>query len=162
MAEQLLRAWEDWIGSASRAQPVALIFDDRHWGDLPTVRFVDSALRRFSDHPLFVLALGRAEMHEAFPQLWAERGAIQLHLRKLTRRECEQLVQQSFPSHGDPPHLDRLIEHADGNPFYLEELIRSAAEGNRELPSSFLAMLQLRIAALPHEARPLLRAGSIF
>ncbi|HEY6557277.1 MAG TPA: hypothetical protein VI072_08385, partial [Polyangiaceae bacterium] len=162
MADQLLRAWEDWLAAESTAHPVLLIFDDMHWGDLPTVKFVDSALQRFADRRIFVLALGRSEMHQTFPQLWAEHGATALHLRKLPRKACEQLARQLLGSDTEPDHLVRLIEHADGNAFYLEELIRSAAEGSRELPASVLAMLQLRIAALPDELRLVLRAGSVF
>ena len=75
MGDQMRRAWEDCARAPSaRAQPVVLVLEDLHWGDLPTVRFVDAALRNLRDRPLIVLALARPEVHELFPRLWAERG----------------------------------------------------------------------------------------
>ena len=47
-----------------------------------------------------------------------------------------------------------LVERADGNAFYLEELIRAAAEGKgADLPETVLAMVQARLEALDAEAR---------
>jgi hypothetical protein len=59
--------------------------------------------------------------------------------------------------------LERLVMQADGNAFYLEELIRAAAEGkDRALPETVLAMVETRLARLPLEARRVLRAASVF
>src|SRR6185369_16154396 len=59
--------------------------------------------------------------------------------------------------------VERLIKQADGNAFYLEELIRSVAEGKHAaLPETVLAMVEARLARLPFEARRVLRAASVF
>jgi tetratricopeptide (TPR) repeat protein len=66
-------------------------------------------------------------------------------------------------SQGSDTLVDRVVERAGGNAFYLEELIRAAAEGNpEELPATVLAMVQARFGRLPAEARQILRAASIF
>ena len=58
---------------------------------------------------------------------------------------------------------DRLVPLSDGNAFYLEELIRAAAEGQRDdLPETVVAMVQARLGALDDDARRILRAASVF
>src|SRR5262245_55819584 len=52
---------------------------------------------------------------------------------------------------------------ADGHAFYLEELIRASAEGQRHgLPATVIAMVQTRLMDLDGNARRLLRAASVF
>src|ERR1044071_7736629 len=59
--------------------------------------------------------------------------------------------------------MERLVRQADGNAFYLEELIRSSAEGkDRALPATVLAMVETRLSQLAVEARRVLRAASVF
>src|SRR6185295_11630730 len=57
MGDQVRGAWEDFIGAECAAGAVVLVLEDLHWGDLPTVKLVDAALRNFRDRPLLVLAL---------------------------------------------------------------------------------------------------------
>ena len=57
----------------------------------------------------------------------------------------------------------RIVEHAGGNAFFLEELIRAAAENAADSPpETVLAMTQLRLERFPAEVRMVLRAASIF
>ncbi|HVR05630.1 MAG TPA: hypothetical protein VMS02_06275, partial [Solirubrobacteraceae bacterium] len=59
--------------------------------------------------------------------------------------------------------VERLVKQADGNAFYLEELIRAVADGRgAALPETVLAMVETRLARLPPEARRVLRAASVF
>src|SRR6185503_7206775 len=59
MGDQVRGAWEDFLGAECGAGPVVLILEDLHWGDLPTVKLVDAALRHLKSKPLLVLALAR-------------------------------------------------------------------------------------------------------
>src|SRR6266700_3254343 len=62
---------------SSCAQPLVIVLEDLHWGDLPTVKLIDAALRALPDRPWLVLALARPEVHALFPRLWAERAAAE-------------------------------------------------------------------------------------
>src|SRR5262249_30744718 len=62
LGEQMRRAWEDFLLAETAAGPVVLIVEDLHWGDLPTVKLIDGALRLAEDRPFFVLAFGRPEV----------------------------------------------------------------------------------------------------
>ncbi len=59
--------------------------------------------------------------------------------------------------------MARLVERADGNAFYLEELIRATAAGRVDsLPDSVLAMVQARLDAEGADGKRVLRAAAIF
>jgi hypothetical protein len=164
MSEQMRKAWLDFLRAETTARPVLIVLEDLHWGDFGTVRFIDVALRDLRGQPWMVLALARPELHESFPRLWAERRNIQeIALKKLGRKASERLVTQVLGPGGPPGDMDRLVTQADGNAFYLEELIRAEVEGeDRALPETVLAMVETRLAQLPLPARRVLCAASVF
>ncbi|HVG59990.1 MAG TPA: protein kinase [Hyalangium sp.] len=160
--DQMRRAWLEFLGAECQAQTVVLLLDDLHWGDGPTVEYVDAALRLLREQPLLVVSLARPSVHSAFPGLWRERRLTGLQLGELSRRACEALVQQAL---GEVPRVmaRRLWERSAGNAFLLEELVRAVAAGHQDdIPGTVLAMIQSRLESLAPEARLLLRAGSIF
>jgi hypothetical protein len=164
MSELMRRAWLDFLLAETAAHPVLLVLDDLHWGDFGTVRFIDAALRDRGKRRWMVLALARPEVLEVFPRLWAERQNVQeLRLKELGRKAGERLVRQVLGDTVGSDTVERLVQQADGNAFYLEELIRAVAEGkDAALPETVLAMVETRLARLPFEARRVLRAASVF
>ncbi|MDF2694384.1 MAG: Adenylate cyclase, partial [Labilithrix sp.] len=188
MGDQMRRAFEDWLAAECREQPIVLVFEDLHWGDLPSVKFVDSALRALHDRPLMVLALARPEVKDLFPDLFAERGVQELRLKELSKKASEKLVRQVLGEQLSDDLVAQIVQSAGGNAFYLEELIRSfspssntsgarprttdappvsVAAGRRSmmpvvLPETVLTMVQARLEALEPEARRVLRAASVF
>jgi eukaryotic-like serine/threonine-protein kinase len=166
MSEQMRRAWIDFLRAETAVQPVLLVLEDLQWGDFGTVRFIDAALRDCADRPWMVLALARPEVHEAFPRLWAERQKVQeIRLKELGRKAGERLVRQVLGDRVGADTVERLVKLADGNTFYLEELIRAVAEGRDKggaLPETVLAMVETRLARLSSDTRRVLRAASVF
>lgn len=162
MGEQILQAGLGLLAGASRSAPLVLVFEDLHWADRPTLKLVERAVKELADRPLFVLGLARPNVHELFPELRTRLGVQEVALRPLGRRACERLVSAALPDQ-PPAVIARLIEHAEGNAFYLEELVRACAAGkDQELPETVLAMAGARLEALSPEARRALRAASIF
>ena len=163
MGDQMMRAWQDWLGAECTRQPVLIVLEDLHWGDPPTVSFTDAALRHLRDRPFMVLALARPEVHEVFPKLWEERDTQEIRLGELTRRASEKLVREVLGEAVPAGTVARIVELAAGNAFYLEELIRAVADGHTgDLPETVLAMVEARLQALEPEARRILRAASVF
>ena len=177
MGDQMRRAFEDWLSAECTEQPVVLCLEDLHWGDLPSVKFVDAALRALHDKPLMVLALARPEVKDLFPDLFAERGVQELRLKELSKKASEKLVRQVLGEQTDDELVHHVVQTSAGNAFYLEELIRSVSiswqgvpeqSGRRSsmspvaLPETVLTMVQARLEALEPEARRVLRAASIF
>ena len=163
MGDQMRRAWVDFLSAACVAQPVLLVLEDLHWGDLPTVQYIDEALRSLEQTPWMVLAMARPEVHDLFPGLWTGRDLQEIRLKSLSAKASARLVQQVLGDALDAEGVDRLVARANGNAFYLEELIRAAAAGKTgALPETVLAMVQSRLEGLDEPSRRLLRAASVF
>ncbi len=163
MSEQVNQAFVDFLRAESELRPLLLILEDLHWGDMLTVKLVDTALRDLADRPLLVLTLARPEASKLFPALWEERGLQEIRLTALNKKASERLVTQVLGNRIHPATLSRIVEQASGNALFLEELIRAVAEGKGdELPETVLAMVQARLLRLEPAARRVLRAASIF
>lgn len=181
MKERVQRAFLDFIGAECAVSPMVLIIEDLHWGDALTVGLLEMTLRQHADQPLLLVSLARPEVHELFPRLGKVFGSQELVLKGLSKRACERLIHQVLGKHVAPMLVETLLRLSDGNPLFLEELIRSAAEpteppagapdvhaaadvsrSGTHRPYTVLAMLQARLSQLDPAARRVLRAASIF
>jgi hypothetical protein len=164
MGDQMLTAWLDWLEAECAAGPVLVVIEDLHWADPPSVQFLEGALRAIEERPLMVLGLARPEVEERYPDLWSEHGVTTVRLGPLSRKASERLLEEALGDRIDAEARARLVERADGNPFYLEELARAVAAGglDRDLPVTVLGMVHARLDALGDEARRVLCAASVF
>jgi eukaryotic-like serine/threonine-protein kinase len=163
MGDQIRKAWVEFLSAAASARPVLLLLEDLHSSDQATVKLIDDALRWLKLKPWMVLALARPEVHELFPRLWAERSIQEIRLKELSLKASARLVRQVLGDRVSTETLDRLLARADGNAFYLEELIRATAEQREDaLPETVLSMVQSRVEGIESAARLLLRAASVF
>ncbi|HWN69905.1 MAG TPA: AAA family ATPase [Haliangium sp.] len=165
MVAQIQAACIELLRGLTAVHPVLLVFEDLHWGDAPSVKFLDTALRELEESPLAILALARPEVRERFPGLWAERHFQEMRLNALPRHAATRLVQNALGDAIDAGRVAVLVQRAGGNAFYLEELVRAAAVGRADgdtLPETVLGMVESRLASLGSDARRLLRAGSVF
>ncbi|MBK9266019.1 MAG: protein kinase [Polyangiaceae bacterium] len=162
MADQITMAFLDFLRAECDAAPVMLVLEDLHWGDSLTVKLVEAALRELNEQRLLVLALARPEVNEVFPKLWNNRAQVVV-LRPLSRKAGERLVRQVLGTDVATDVVLRIVSQSEGNALFLEELIRSVAEGHGdEAPATVLAMLQARIGRLGPHTRRVLRCASIF
>jgi len=163
MGDAMRAAFVDFLREECAQGPVLLVLDDLHWGDLPSIRFVDHALRTLRDAPLMVLALARPEVHHAFPRLFEERGVQEIRLGAVPRKASERLVREVLAERADDATVAWILDRAEGNAFALEELIRAVATGSPgALPDTVLGMLEARLDALGSDAKRALRAASVF
>ncbi|MEJ7727815.1 MAG: protein kinase [Polyangiaceae bacterium] len=163
MGDQMRRAWEDWARAESARRPVLLLLEDVQWGDQPSLTAVAQALGHLAHRPFFGLALGRPEVDEAFPELWAELSPLRIEVGPLSAESTAALAREVLGPDVDAATVAWLCEHSEGNALYLEELIRTVAEGKAgSFPGTLLAMVQARLEALPPETRRVLRAASVF
>ncbi|WP_428267236.1 serine/threonine-protein kinase PknK [Haliangium sp.] len=162
MGAQVRRACVDVLEAQVRQRPLLMVIDNLQWGDQASLEVLDLALRNLAEHPFMVLALGRPEVEDLFPRLWARHDVTEIRLGRLPRRAATRLAQAALGSSLDPDQVDALVQQADGNPFYLEELVRSVASGATSLPDTVRAMVQARLGTLAPGARRILRAASVF
>jgi tetratricopeptide (TPR) repeat protein len=166
MADQMLMSWLDWLEAECDRHPVLLVLEDLHWGDTPSVNFVDAALRVHNEKPFMVLALARPEVDRRFPGVWKERNPQRINLAPLSTRWSQRMIEHVVGK--IPEESTRwIMDRAQGNPFYLEELLRVVAGGGKvgddsNLPDTVLGMVQARFDIFGPDAKLVLRAGSIF
>ena len=111
----------------AQTQPVVLMLDDVHWADPASVELLGAILRRPpAAQVLLALAVRPRQMGErltASVERAHRAGTLaRLELRALTAEEARELVGDTL--NGAEP--SGLYRESGGNPFYLEQLARSA------------------------------------
>lgn len=166
MRDRIRFAFEDLVDFTTESHPLVLLLEDLHWGDMPSIKVLDLAFQRLHKRPCFMLALGRPDMVESFPNLLAEWSPSTVRLRGLSQRACQALVSRIVGEQASREVVASIVERSAGHPLFLEELVRVIAEASPSttnmLPETVLAMVQSRVAKLPPEARRVLRAASVF
>jgi hypothetical protein len=155
----------DWLAHECSLGAVTIVIDDAQHADRASLELIDGALRRMTGRPLFVVALGRPELETVHPGLFADRDPEVVKLGRLLPRAARTLVErelQRSTAKLDADLAARIVERADGNPLFLEELARAAREGSDTSPTGVLAMVEARIATLDVETRRVARAASVF
>jgi len=166
--DQLRVAFLGWLRSVTQAGPLCLLIDDLHFGDRASVNLLDAALGELSESPIFVAGFARPELDLRFPALFQSRSPMTLRLGKLGRKACVELARSALGALGSPAVVDSMVSRADGNPFYLEELVRAvgASDGSQErlseLPDTVLGMVQARLDSLGPASKRVLKGASVF
>jgi tetratricopeptide (TPR) repeat protein len=161
-ADQTKRAFCAYVRRVVASRPLLVVLEDLHWADAPSVALVTEALRALADTPLVVVAFARPDVTERFPNLWRDQGVRAVRLSPLNAWAGAKLVRQLL---GDVPAavVEGLVARAEGNPFFLEELVRAHAEGRAdETPKAMVAIAQARLEHIAPLERRVLRAISVF
>ena len=162
---------------------VLLALEDLHWADGASLDFLDLLGDLNADTPLLVVAMARPSLfeHRADWPRHAPGQARRIDLQPLgadhARAFAGQLLQRLDVV--PPALLDRLVNWAEGNPFYMEELVQmlidqGAIEPGPErwqlhqerldatrMPPSLTAVLQARLDGLPAPERRTLQDASV-
>ena len=160
----------------SRAKPLLLIFENLHWIDAETQTFLNRLVDGLRGTRILLLVSYRPEYRHG----WASKSYYgQVRLDPLAPESAAELLHTLL---GDAPDLDPLktllIERSQGNPFFLEESVRTLVEtkivvgqrGARHLtkplssirvPATVQTMLAARIDRLSTEDKQLLQSAAV-
>jgi DNA-binding SARP family transcriptional activator len=157
--EQLRVAWVELLAGLVREGPALIVLEDLHWAQADLLDLVDQ-LQRDVDGPLMLVCTARPELLDARPSWGRSRAATTLWLEPLAPLDAARLVTEA------PAHLREVVlERAEGNPFFLEELLARIGEcGALErtaIPDSIHAVLAARIDQLPAPEKRALQAASV-
>ncbi|MGB7922439.1 MAG: tetratricopeptide repeat protein [Pyrinomonadaceae bacterium] len=116
-----------FFDAVAREQVVALYLDDLHWADDESLDFVEYVARNCENAHLLFLCLSRPTLLEQRPS-WGLglAGGVRLRLLPLSEPESRLLVEEILRQAENVPQelRDLVVGGAEGNPFYLEELIK--------------------------------------
>lgn len=114
-----------------KLQPVVLGLEDVHLADDASLDFLLELVGLYEDLHLLLIVLARPSLFERRPD-WGKdlRFHRLISLSALDRREARELIQQILQKVGDVPRdlRDLIVERGEGNPFYIEELIKMLIE----------------------------------
>ncbi|UCD99635.1 MAG: AAA family ATPase [Chloroflexota bacterium] len=166
----------------SQEMPVVIFLDDIHWADDSSLDMVMSLGEQTLQLPFLIVCAARPTLFERRPY-WGEGQDFHtlLELRQLTKRESRQLVSEILKLANEIPFELRelIITGAEGNPFYVEELIKMLIEDGVvipgeetwhielslleqvDVPSTLAGVLQARLDSLPTHERTVLQQASV-
>jgi transcriptional regulator with AAA-type ATPase domain/tetratricopeptide (TPR) repeat protein len=147
--------------SSSRLRPLVVVLEDLHWIDPAS-----EALGATSEWPegarMLLVLTYRADYR---PSWFSSSRATHISLPPLTADESLHVLQGILPPERLPhPVAQEIVERADGNPFFLEELGRSVREHSNshdtEPPQTVQEVLLARMNRLPERERRVLQSAS--
>ena len=126
----LHRAWAQFVGALGRDTLVTLVIEDIHWASEPLLDLIDHLLVALEDTAVLVVCLSRPELVDTRPSWGAGRlNASSITLGALDQSDSETLLQALLHTEALPEHVaQRILEPAEGNPFFLEEMLSMLVE----------------------------------
>ena len=180
------RRFDAWIEALDRLagdRPSAWLLEDLHWAGPDLLVFMDRVHATPSRHGRVVIGTARPSLLEREPAWCGPReadGITRIDLGALDPGTTDELVRTLVGDALPAPVVARIAERSDGNPLFVEELLRtwisvgilsSDAEGGWhlddetaagvELPATVQAIYAAQIDDLPPGARRLARHGSV-
>ena len=174
--QQTLGAVKRLLLRESQVQPLILLFEDLHWIDSETQAMLESLVESLPTSRLLLLVNYRPEYQHG----WGSKTYYtQLRLDPLPSESAGEILDSVLGNdHGLQSLKQLLIERTEGNPFFLEESVRTLVEtkvlagerGNYHLekkiestqvPATVQAVLAARIDRLPPQEKQLLQAAAV-
>ncbi len=133
---ELLEAMREWWLARFSNQPTVLVFDDMHWSDSASVELFLQLLPLTGEIPLVLLVAMREErgspawgIKVAADETYHHRFT-EISLPPLSEDESNELVNRLLNNPVLPDAMrTTILEKAAGNPFFIEEVVRSLIEG---------------------------------
>jgi len=135
---RMFEAVAAWLRSLTERAPVVLVLDDLHWADRPSLLLLAHVARDCEDCRLLILGTMRhtePRMDFAVPDLLADLRRDMpfavLEVRGLNPAEVRTLIElrRGYPvDRAELPLSDAVHRETEGNPFFIEEVLRFLAE----------------------------------
>jgi class 3 adenylate cyclase/tetratricopeptide (TPR) repeat protein len=185
LLQRIISAARAYLCATARAMPLTIVFDDLHWMDEASLTLLFNLVDLVEENPILFLCLTRPERDTP---AWDFVQRIQRNLPACSR----QIELQPFSSETTnallvnllgprdlPKSLyNQIIQKAEGNPFFVEEIIRSLIETGQivrtngdwhaaestikiSLPKTLSGVLSARIDRLPDQAKQILHFASV-
>ncbi len=177
---ELVSAWRSLLGSIARRSTVVVVVEDIHWADGTMLDVLDELAER-AEGPIFFVCPARPDLLRTRSN-WGggRRNFSPLPLDPLTSEASARLVASLLEVEQLPETVrDRILERSEGNPFFLEEIVRHlidegllvretgrwravAGIDDVEIPDNVQAVILARLDLLsPEEKRVAQRAAVV-
>jgi class 3 adenylate cyclase/tetratricopeptide (TPR) repeat protein len=173
---QTMEAVRRMLVRESQARPLCLVFEDLHWIDFETQAFLDFFVDSLPTARILLLVNYRPEYQHG----WGSKSYYsQLRIDPLAPRNAEELLRALLGEATELADLKRLlIQRTEGNPFFLEESVRTLVEDGAlvgqpaayrlgdpvqrtRIPATVHAVLAARIDRLSTDAKHILQCAAV-
>jgi predicted ATPase len=171
----------DFIKAHATGAPVAIFMDDIHWADDSSLDILERMREGLSAQQVLFVALTRPSLLERGPSWGAGTNQGWLALQPLSRQESERLLEHVLQKVEDIPDplCELILKNAEGNPYYLEELVKMLVEEGvivkgeptwqvqsgrlleLHIPPTLTDVIQARLDRLPVYERTVLQQASV-
>jgi predicted ATPase len=146
----------------SALNPLLVLLEDLHWADEGTLSLLVHLARTISTLPVMIIATHRNDKIDIKPPLTKTLDELirlgvveQIPLGGLPERDVAQMIELLRGHEPSPALVNLVYSNTDGNPLFVEELIRDLVENQSN--GDFVERLQQSEVALPHSLRLLIR-----
>jgi class 3 adenylate cyclase/tetratricopeptide (TPR) repeat protein len=168
----------EYLSAWARRTPLTVFLEDVHWAD-PLSREAITALHTITTGPLTLLLAYRPEISGADLFGTSAETLAELTLGELSKSDSRRMISMLLDISGIPERLEsQILDRGQGNPFYVEELIRSliqtgsiarvdeqwvasAEDIDLDLPQSVEGVVMSRFDRLTHTTRRAAKAASV-
>lgn len=183
--DAVLKSVREYFRHVAEEAPTVLLFEDMHWADPSSLEALEGLLPLTDRAPLMILMLMRVERDHAS---WGVKLKVEtdysyrtteILLSSLSKDDASSLLEQLLGAAKLPREIWRTImQRAEGNPFYLEEVIRHLKDQGlivrdeegwhptvpldvMSIPDSLQGVLLARIDRLDEDVRSTLQMASV-
>jgi class 3 adenylate cyclase len=174
---ELRAAWRAFIASLAARRPLVVVIEDIHWADATMLATVEDLVSHVDGPALFVTTARQEALH-ARPD-WG--GGLPnysaLRLNPLPPGASARMLEHLLET-GDSPVAAAVLGKAEGNPFFLEEILRALVDSNRlrledgrlrapadvtelDIPDTVQAVILARIDLLDAEQQRALQLAAV-
>ena len=139
----LLHGVAEFIARGAARQPLMLVFEDLHWADNSTCIFLRYIAERLKSEPVLLVGTYRdSELSSGAPfgrvlqELIRERLVEDMRLRRLSLGEIAELLHRLYGSEPPSTLTELIYSKTEGNPFFIEEVLRHLNEAGKLLTES--------------------------
>ena len=179
--DQAFQYLEVFFSEAAIQSPVAIFLDDIHWADESSLDLLKHLSKSLINRSVLIVVLSRPVLFVR-KKLWdSDEEFKMISLNPLSREQSEHLVLEVLQKVDNVPSALRklIIEHAEGNPYYIEELVRMLVEDgiivkeepvwriqpgrldDIRVPATLTGIIQARLDGIPKQERILLQQASV-
>jgi len=182
LQNQALARLYDYFAALSADRPVVALIEDLHWVDDSSLELLERLNRSLGGRRLLLVCTARPELSERRPD-WSRdpERAIWIELQQLSAADTGRLLRALLePAAAIPPQLiEQVTAAADGNPFFVEEIVKVLIEDGvinttvqpwmidearlqqARLPQTLAGVLQARLDGLHGDARIALQQAAV-
>lgn len=167
-----------FFAAASRHRPLQIVVDDLHWADGPSLALLQFLARELHTARISIVVTYRdADIEPRGPvakcvkALRRGAGVTQLPLRGLVPTDVRALVESTEGRSVPAAVLERIVGDTEGNPFFVEEMLRNFEEGRSleedaddglaRLPEGVRDVISHRLGRLSEDCQEALVAAAV-